>query len=151
TSKPAQHTLLLGKPADGVAGERFARLDDGPGIVVLTAAAVQDLTRTYLDYVNRSLLKMDATNLTGFRRQMGNENLELAKREQGWHLIKPVDHEADAPTLEGLIGQLATLRAKSVAAYPANDLKAFGLDKPFATVTVTSRGKKPDEHHIKLG
>jgi hypothetical protein len=154
TSKPVQHTLLLGKQVNGAAGGRFARLDDGPGIVVLTPAAVRDLTRTYLDYVNRSLLKLDGANVTGLRRHMGKENLELVKRDQSWHLIKPVELQADGPTLDGLIGQLATLRAKSVAAYPVKDLKAFGLDNPFATVTLLSAGAKPaeaGEHLIKIG
>jgi hypothetical protein len=149
---PVEHTLVLGKPVEGNAGERYARLDNGPGVAVLSNAAVTDLMRTYLDYVDRTVLKLGPETARSLSRK-GGEELELMKKDDGWHLNKPADMKADDKTLENLLGQLATLRAVKVAAYPAKDIKPFGLDTPSATWTLKVLGTdgKPVEHTLKLG
>src|SRR5205823_1828060 len=47
--KPEEHQVALGKPVAKDGGERYARLDNGPGVFVLNAAAAATLTRGYLD------------------------------------------------------------------------------------------------------
>jgi hypothetical protein len=82
---------------------------------------------------------------------MGPDELEIAKRDDGWHLIKPTPLKADDATIESLLEQLSHLRALRVAAYQAKDLKRFGLDTPLAIVTLRSAGGKPVEHVLKIG
>jgi hypothetical protein len=169
-AKPIEHTLTLGKAADpltlpspppkggegrvrGGTGERFARLDDRPGILVLAAPVVGELEHSYLDFVNRTMLHFDASQLTSLRRDMGSESFEILKRDGVWQFLKPANQPADAPTLGELAGQLAALRAKRVAAYPAKELSPFQLDKPVATLTIrlARTGGKPEEHLLKIG
>src|SRR5439155_2392472 len=153
--KPADatHTLALGKPVESALSQRYARLDNGPGIVVLDATTVAELSHPYLDYVNRSLLKFDPSAVAAVQRRMGNETVELVKRDDGWRLTKPADLQADEPSLQKLLEQLANLRAARIAAYPAGDLKSFGLDAPAALVTVklTGAAGKAPEHVVKIG
>jgi hypothetical protein len=48
--------------------------------------------------------------------------------------------------------QLADLRARSVVAFPAKDLKTYGLDVPAATVHLTlNEDQKPASHVLKIG
>jgi hypothetical protein len=149
-AKPSQHTVALGKSLEG--GERYARIDNGPGVVVLGSAASEHLGRTYLDFVDRTLLKLDPSALIGIQRKIEDQELELVKKEDGWHLVKPTEQRADAPLLENLVDQLARLRAVRVAAYPAKDLQPFGLDKPAAVVTLRFKeDDKPAERVLKLG
>jgi len=152
-SKPVEHTLALGKPVDGSSGERYARLDNGPAVVVLAANQVNNSTHGYLDFVNRDVLTFDRGHLTSLARQMGNDNLEITKTDGGWRIQKPATLPADGPTLDGLTEQLAALRAKRVAAYPAKDLRPFGLDQPAAVITLRTTGTKdkPAEHVLKIG
>src|SRR5258708_38102485 len=84
---------------------------------------------------------------------MGNDTLELAKREEGWHILKPADQGADEETLQKLTEQLAHLRATRVAAYPAKDLKSFALDAPASVLTLKLTGAdgKPSERLLNLG
>jgi hypothetical protein len=84
---------------------------------------------------------------------MGNEELEIAKRDNGWQLVKPAAHPADTPTMEELLKALASLRAAGTAAYPAGDLPRFGLDQPAAVVTVRLTGVdgKPSQHVLRIG
>lgn len=131
----AEHTLELGKAVPGETGARYARLDKKPAVVVLAAPVVAELTRTYLDYVDRTVLKFDAAKVASVQRQMGNDRLELVKRDGAWRIL-PGDQVADAQAVPALLRQLASLRAVRVAAYQAKDLKPFGLDAPAAVLTL---------------
>jgi len=153
STKPVEHTLALGKPVEGSSGDRYARLDNGPAVIVLAANQVNNSTRGYLDFVNRDVLKFDGAHLASLARLMGNDNLEITKTDGSWRILKPTALPADGPTLNGLTEQLAALRAKRVAAYPAQDLKPFGLDQPAAVITLRTTGTKdkPAEHVLKIG
>jgi hypothetical protein len=151
--RPVEHTLVLGKAVEGSKGEYYARLDKGPGVAVLDAHTVADLNRTPLEFVDRTVLKLDAAKVSGLTCKVGADEVELVKRDDGWKMVKPTDQTADGPTLERLIGQLADLRAVRVAAFPAADVKPFGLDSPAAVVTVrlTDASGKPVEHVLQIG
>ncbi len=145
-------TVEIGKPVEGESGARYARVNKGPGVAVLGAAPARTLARTYLDYVDHNVLKFDAGAVTQVRRQMGPDALELAKRDDGWHLAKPAEQRGDDKAMQDLLGQLGGLRAMRIAAYPARDLKEYGLDQPAAVVTVTlTADGKPAERVLKLG
>jgi hypothetical protein len=53
--------------------------------------------------------------------------------------------------LDTLVDQLAVLRAKRIAAYPAKELKPFGLDAPAAVFTLKPRDASAKPHTIKIG
>jgi hypothetical protein len=150
--KTSDHTLTLGNLVPGGKGQRYARVDDGPAVAILDADAAGKLAPTYLDLVNRSVLKLDDTSVTALDRRMGPDVFELVRKVGKWQITRPAAHPADAVEVSGLLVQLANLHAKSVAAYPARDLKPFGLDKPTAVITLRSRGKdkKPVEHVLKI-
>jgi hypothetical protein len=151
-SKPITHTIALGKPVVDGGNERYARVDESPGVCVLSPPATTELGRTYLDFVERILLKLEPGSITGLARHMGKQDLELAKRDDGWHLDKPQAHQADAALLDDLVDQLAKLRAARVVAYPAKDLQPYGLDAPVAVLTLRLSGDaKPPERVLKIG
>jgi hypothetical protein len=146
SGKDLRHVLELGKDAAEVPGGRYARLDGGPGVVVLKPSDAAALARTHLDFVNRVVLKLDAGTVTALQRQMGPAALDLTKKDDGWRLTRPADEKADDRAVDGLVNELAQLRAKRIAEFPAKDLKAFGLDAPKAVVTL-----KPDGQVLKIG
>jgi hypothetical protein len=152
-AKPVDHTLALGQPVPGKAGERYALLDKGPGVAILKEETVRVLSQTYLDFVNRQVWKLAAKDVTGLVRQMGGATLEVAKKGDGWQIVKPASLAADSLTLDRLTGQLAGLTVRGTAAYPAKDLKPFGLDQPAAVITLRLTGpdKKPVEYVLKIG
>ncbi|HEY7423405.1 MAG TPA: DUF4340 domain-containing protein [Gemmataceae bacterium] len=150
--KASEHTVELGKDVEDEPGSRYARVDKGPGVAVLPPEPARLLGRTYLDYVNRSLLKFDSGATVSLQRHMGANVLEVVKKDDAWEVAKPKEEKADDKGMQDLLDQLADLRADRIAAYPAKDLKAFGLDAPAALVTIKLKdGQKPAEHIIKLG
>jgi hypothetical protein len=136
---------------DGGAG-RYSRLDDQPAVAILTPAVVTELMRTHLDFVDKSLLKFDAVDLTAIRRQMPSNDLEIS-RQGGWKILKPVAQPADEPMLDDLAEKLSVLRADRIADYDAKDLKKYGLDAAAATVTMTLPEKdgKPQQFALRIG
>ncbi|MCI0681177.1 MAG: DUF4340 domain-containing protein [Gemmataceae bacterium] len=148
--KAVAHTLALGK--DTGKGERFARLDQQQAVAVLDAATVAELTRSHLDFVNHRVLKYDLDTVAGISRQMKGGDLELVKRGDQWRFAKP-DRQADDITVGDVLEKTFRLRAQRIAAYPAKDLKPFGLDQPAAVVTLklTDATGKPSQHVIKVG
>jgi hypothetical protein len=153
-AKAVDHTLLLGKVVEGTKGERYARVEGGRAVAILDAATAEDLGRSYLDYVNRTALRLDGKKVTNVTRRAKEGVLEIVKQDKGWKIVhKPADLAADRPTVDDLLERLAELRAKRVAAYPAKDLVPFGLVKPDAELVLRlGNGKeKPKEHLIEIG
>jgi hypothetical protein len=148
----AQHTVELGKDVEGDPGARYARVDGGAGLAVLPPELARLLARTYLDYVNRSILTFNAGAVTAVQRHMGPDVLEVVKKEDAWQVARPAMEKADDRGMRELLEQLGSLRARRIAAYPVKDLKSFGLDTPAAIVTIRLKADaKPAEHIVKLG
>jgi hypothetical protein len=152
-ASPAEHRLILGKPVEKEPTARYARVDNGPGVAILAGPEVAKLTQSYLDYAERNLFQFDAASVSTIQRKMGTDELQIVKRDDGWHLSKPGDFRADDATVDQMLEQVSHLRAKSVAAYQAKDLKPFGLDAPAAIITLkpASGAAKPVEQVLKIG
>lgn len=146
--KPSEHTVTLGKEAE--AGQRYARVDNGPGIYVLDEFTVRDLTPSYLDFANLALLKIDSDNVVSLSRQMAGNDVEVARKGETWFFK---DKPADAPTIQEILRETRNLRAERIAEYPAKNPASFGLDKPAAIITLKLEAPdgKTSQHVIKLG
>jgi hypothetical protein len=150
TKGGVSHGLLLGAPADG---GRYAKLANGPAVFVAGADLVKAADHSALDFLDRRLLKFDAGAVTQLdRRSAGGDVLELAKKEDAWHLVKPSDQPADEQKVPDLLRKLGDLTASRIVAYPAKDLKKFGLEKPTAVLTMKlTADEKPRQHVVELG
>jgi hypothetical protein len=149
-AEPKEVTLALGESAKESPGGRYARLGDHPGVAILDPFVSAALNRGHLDFVDHRLLQFDAAKVTDLKRQMGGAELQLAKRDEGWQLLKPTEQRADDKATQELLDLLADLRASAIRAYPAKELQPFGLDDPFAVLTL--RGADPKEEFVlKIG
>lgn len=147
--KESKHTLALGKKVPGPMAGRFAWLKEKSGVVVLSPADAVLLARTYLDYVDHGLLQFPASQLKSITRKMGDQELKLARGDEGWKMEKPAAQAADGRSLDQLADQLASLRALRIAAYPAKEVKSFGLDDPAAVLSLQLGDGKTQT--LKLG
>jgi hypothetical protein len=147
----ATHKVQIGK-ADP-SGGRFARVDDGKAVGVLPGAAVRSLTRTRLDFADRTLLAFKPDELLGLSRTKMKEELKLAPDAgDGWDVLEPAKQKADKPLMEELADALGHLRAEKVVAYGPKDevFKPYGLDAPEATVTL-DLGEKGGRKVLRFG
>jgi hypothetical protein len=140
--KTETHTLTLGKTIEKEAGARYGRIDQGPGVFVLSGSTVGELVHSYLDFADRTLLKLDASKVVKLERKQGDAVLEIEKKDARWQINKPQPYKADNNDVEDFAQQLGTLRASKVAGYQPKDLAPFGLATP---VAVWSIFLAPDE------
>jgi len=148
--KDREHTIELGKDAEG--GGRYARIDKKDAVVVLDAVTTEQLVRTHLDFLDPRVLRFDGDAVVSIERKMTGGDLELAKREDNWQMIKPGIRDADNLTIFDVLRRASTLKANRIADFPAKDLAKFGLDKPAAVITVhVELDGSPSKHVIKLG
>lgn len=152
-TRSMEHSLVIGKAVDGHPDERYVWLDKGPSVAILGGDVVAGLTKGHLDFAEHSLLTLDRGKVTGIQRRLGKDSVEITRQGDKWAIIKPTAQAADSPTMDGILDQLSTLRAKRIASFPAKDLKTFGLDEPAAVVTIKVAGAdgKPVERVIKIG
>ena len=150
--KPEEHTLTLGKTTDAKSSDRFARVDQG-AIFVVAEPSWKPLVQDYLAYVDPNLSSVEPSKVTSISRTLDGETVELSRRDNAWEVKAKATQPGDAPTIDSIVDHLAQLHAKRVAAYPAKDPAAFGLDKPAAVFTVHFTGPdgKPATKVIQIG
>jgi hypothetical protein len=149
--KAKSHTVQLGKAAPG--GGKFVRVDGGKAVGVVPAFAVAGLSRTKLDFADRTLLAFKPEELLGVTRTKGKDELELAPGAgDGWDVVKPAKQKADKPLMEELADALGRLRAQKVVAFgkKADVFKAHGLDAPEAKLALTV-GEKAEQKVLLFG
>ena len=86
---------------------------------------------------------LDVTGLSSVELLRSNSVLRVERANAGWILRLPVTYPAQTASIERLLGLLANLipsshvSSQEVGAQP-DALRAFGLDPPFATLTLTA-------------
>jgi hypothetical protein len=139
--KPAEHIIKLGKPA-GKEGQRFALVDTGKTVAVLSAALVEQLTGSPLTFRDRTIARFG--NADRLELQRGPRKAVFRDVEGSWKLIEPLKGDTEQDQLEDLLGRLARLRADTLVAEKpdADALKKYGLDHPEASWRVQSGDKE---------
>lgn len=132
--KDESKTLEIGTEVKGKSGSKYARFTGESAIFNLPAPAVLILERTYLAYVPREILKLKSDDVDALTRTGIPGELEINRKNEVWSISKPKVEIADERTLNDLVAVASDLKADSIAAFPATDLKLFGLDTPFAVV-----------------
>jgi len=154
--KPTEHALYLGKDAaaPNERGDRYARIDQKPEVIVLNGFLVKMLAKSHLDFVSPLVLKFARDSVAGLSRQMPGGDFAVEKKGDTWSLLKP-DRPADTATIEKILDDFYRLRGQSVAGYPVQEanLAQFGLDKPAAVINVKLADDlgKTSEHIIRIG
>jgi hypothetical protein len=134
-----EHRLLLGlKTPTG--SDIYARLPDKPRVFLVPSYVETTFNKSPFDLRDKTVLKIDRDKVDTMSIESTDHTIAVARQGSDWRLTAPVDARADFGAIEGLIGRLNTTQMKAIAANDAdaNALKEYGLDRPAATVHVTS-------------
>jgi len=101
-------------------------------IVIFEPGKKQAITPPSLTELKSS--EIDSIKINRPNARWNNQNIEFQKTSEGWQLIKPYQVSANAFRIESILKLLSavSLSQNNIANL---DLKKFGLDKPFATIT----------------
>jgi hypothetical protein len=131
----------------------YARIPDKPRVFLVSSYLESTFNKSTFDLRDKTILKIDREKVDRVEIETPDRALTVVKQGGDWRITSPVVARADFGAVEGIIGRLNTTPMKSIAAPDATDLKIYGLDKPAATVHVTSGsaqaglaiGKRADE------
>lgn len=121
-------------------------------VLALLAAAYFALTwrqdnREKAEQTAKRLFAVKIADITEVTLKKGAQEIHLAKKDQDWHLTKPLNAKADPEAVQGLLSALAYLdRERDLG--QEQELKTFGLDNPAFVVSFVAQGKP---HTLSLG
>ena len=116
----------------------YAKLADSNRVFLVSSYLETTFNRSTFDLRDKSVLKIDRDKVDALEVTSGARTLRFEKKNGEWHMTAPVSARADYSGVEGLVGRISTLQMKSLAAQDAKDLKQYGLDKPVATVRLST-------------
>lgn len=129
-----KHILLGNKTSTG--GDIYAKMADAPRVFLVAAFNESTFRKDPFSLRDKAVLKVDRTKVDGFTVTTGKGTLEFAKKDASWTIVKPLAARADFGAVEGAIERLVSTNMQALTAETAGDLKAYGLDKPTATMVV---------------
>ena len=128
--------LLLGDSVPAGNGI-YAKLPAAPRVFTLPAHLEGSFNKKPFDLRDRSVLHVKRDDVRSLEIGGPEGSYGLAKDDTGeWAFVAPLKTRAGRWSVDGLVGNLESLRMDEVAAEEAKDLKPFGLDKPVRTVSL---------------
>lgn len=128
--------LQLGdKTPDGA--NVYAKTAASPRVFTVAGHATGAFEQKPFDLRDRDVLHLKRDEVKGIAVTGPQGAYALAGDGDAWTVVKPLSTRAARWPVDGLLGALAGLRMESVAAEDAKDLKAYGLEPPARTVTLT--------------
>ncbi len=130
-AKPEKHVLLIGKPANATAGDRFAMVEGGQSVAVISAPLAHRLTAGALAFRDRTLVK-GVPDPDRVRLERDPRKALFSKVEGSWKMTEPITADLDQDAMDDFLNSLLTLRADELVAEKPTpeELKTYGLDKP---------------------
>lgn len=129
--------LLVGRKTP-TGSDLYARLPDKPRVFLIPAYLETTFNRSTFDLRDKTILRFERDKVTHVAIGTPDHTINLVKEGADWRITSPVDARADFGVIEGLIGRINTAQMKALTAPEAKDLKEYGLDKPVATVHLSS-------------
>jgi hypothetical protein len=131
--------ILLGQKTP-TGSDLYARLPDKPRVFLVPSYLETTFNKSPFDLRDKTILKIDRDKVDALTIETADRTIKVAKQGADWRLSAPIDARADFSAIEGLLGRLNTTQMKAVTTPDADAaaLKEYGLDKPAATVRVTS-------------
>jgi len=134
-----EQTLLLGQKTP-TGADIYARLPDKPRVFLVSSFLEATFNKTAFDLRDKTILKIDRDKVDRLEID-GEKPVAFTKQGADWRVARPFDARADFGAIEGILGRLNSTQMKSIAAADASEAKAlkeYGLDRPVATVRVSS-------------
>ena len=135
-----EQTLLLGQKTP-TGGDMYARVPDKPRVFLVSSFLEATFNKTAFDLRDKTILKVDRDKVDRVEIDAADKTTAFAKQGADWRIVKPFEARADFGAIEGILGRINSTPMKAIVAADGADAKAmkeYGLDKPDATVRVTS-------------
>ena len=116
----------------------YAKLADENRVFLISSYLDSTFNRSTFDLRDKAVLKIDRDKVDAVEVVTAARTMRVEKKNGEWRMTAPVMAPADYGSVEGLVGRISSLQMKAIAAAEAGNLKQYGLDKPVATVRLST-------------
>lgn len=143
-------TILYVGDENQSTSQYYVRKDDDEKTVYLVdSSCVEPFTKTLYDYAQgEDFPAISNTDTISKITVKGDKSYELSKDENTslWNVSGDGDEEkADSATVSSLVSSFGSMAYDSLVNYNCTDKSEYGLDKPYATITVDYQEEKETE------
>jgi hypothetical protein len=133
--------LLVGERTP-TGNDLYARLPDQKRVFLINSFNDSTFNKNAFALREKKILKIDREKVDGLEVSDGTNGFQFAKSGTEWKIVKPVMARAEFGQIEGIVERLATAQMQALTTDSSDDLKKYGLDKPTATMTLSTGGMK---------
>ena len=138
--KEFRHLFVGEKTPTG--GDLYAKLQRDNKVFLIASFLDNTFNRAPFDLRDKSILEFDREKVDSVEIVSGKDTVQLTRRDQDWQVSQPFAARGDYGTIEGLVTRLSSAQMQRIVNAEGKDLKAFGLDRPSTTVTLSSGSSK---------
>lgn len=117
-------------------GDLYAKVEGKPKVFLISSYLESTFNRSTFDLRDKTALKLEADKVDAVEVVTPEGTTRFGKVNGAWQLVAPAETRSDTVTVSNAVSRVATAQMKSMA--PAKDLKEYGLDKPAATIRISS-------------
>ncbi len=110
---------------------------------LVTYLVVYELPQAEREATKDKLLTIDKDAITGVTLVYPDREIELARGDKGWRLLRPVEAPADDAAVKGMLAMVVDAEVQRTLDEAPQDLSGFGLDKPNVVVRLTAKDASP--------
>lgn len=142
-------TLYVGDENSSTSQYYVRKDDDEKTVYLIDSSCVEPFTKSLNDYAQMEDFPAISNTDTITKISVdGDNSYELSKDEDTstWSVKGSEDEEkADSATVSSLVSSFGSMAYSSLADYKCDDKSKYGLDKPYATITVDYQEEVADE------
>lgn len=142
-------TLYVGDENSSTSQYYVRKDDDEKTVYLIDSSCVEPFTKSLNDYAQmEDFPAISSTDTITKISVHGDNSYELSKDKDTstWSVKGSEDEEkADSATVSSLVSSFGSMAYSSLADYKCDDKSKYGLDKPYATITVDYQEEVADE------
>ena len=141
--------IRFGKDA-ALEGQMYVRLGDAKDVLIAGQTVRNDISKKPNDFRDRKLTSLTTTGVTHAVIKSPAGEMELAKKNEHWEIVKPLQARADDQKIDDLLAQVTNARIEEFVGDGGGDLHAYGLAEPRGSITLYGADDKQGET-LQLG
>ncbi|MBI3268099.1 MAG: DUF4340 domain-containing protein [Planctomycetes bacterium] len=134
-------TLKFGEKS-AVGDQVYLQVEGNPDVYTVEPTLWKNLDKKLTDWRDRTLARFEVFEVEKLLLGVGDTELELAKKDDKWSVVRPYADRADDDKVRELLTQLHDVRVEEFTADEVKDFAQYGLDKPALRYTVFTRGNE---------
>ena len=141
--------ILFGKDA-ALEGKMYVRLADSKDVLIASQSVRADISKKPDDFRDRKLTGITTAQVTRAILKSPAGEIELAKKNEHWEIVKPLQARGDDQKIGDLLAQVTNARIQQFVADDRGDLHAYGLSEPRGSITIYGADNK-EGRTIQIG